>query len=87
MKRFRYIAMVAVAAVLCTSCATNMIDASKVAPLVRKVTDRHDKMLNGELDPSTIDPLDKQSYLRSSTLLNRLLDEATQSQPETPPGT
>lgn len=86
MKRLRLIPVAVLAAFLCTSCATHTLDAGKVAPLIRKVTERHDQMLNGTLDPATIDPMDKQSYLRSSSLLNRLLDEAEGGQPEAPPG-
>tara|TARA_R100001086_G_scaffold87122_4_gene42593 strand:+ start:5054 stop:5314 length:261 start_codon:yes stop_codon:yes gene_type:complete len=73
----RILAVLAVAT-LVTSCTgpKGCIQVENAGPLIRKVTERHDQMLNGELDPSTISEADKASYLRSSEILNGIVDAA-----------
>lgn len=76
-----------IATLFLPSCVTNAsaLDVDRVGPLIRDVTRRHDQMLNGELDPTTISELDKQTYLRSSQILNAIVDQAQVNQGQTTP--
>lgn len=67
-----------VVAALCAlpSCVSNSIDAAAIAEPVHLVTQRHDQMLDGTLDPSTISDDDKATFKRTSRLLNAVVDEA-----------
>lgn len=57
-------------------CSKGMIRADAIAPLTTDVCDRHDAILTGKLDPKTISEADKATYLRSSALLRKALQEA-----------
>lgn len=57
-------------------CHKGEIQVGNVAPLTTDVCDRHDKLIKGELDPKSISEADKATYLRSSALLRKVLDEA-----------
>jgi len=59
-----------------SGCCKGHISADAIDGLVRKVSDRHDAMLNGTLDPKSVSPEDKATYLRSTELLRQALREA-----------
>lgn len=61
---------------LLPACAGTMIDVSRVGPLIDNVADRHDAMVNGTLDPATITPEDKATFLRSTELLRAVVNQA-----------
>lgn len=68
-----------------TSCQTQgMIQASNVEQTLRPVLERHEAILAGQLDPSTISAEDKISFRRSGYLLLVALDTAL-GKPVTPP--
>ena len=60
----------------CAGCSKGMIRADAIDGLVRQVTERHDAMLNGTLDPKTISEADKATFKRSTFLLNEVVREA-----------
>lgn len=57
-------------------CSQGMIRADGISGLVEKVTERHDKLLRGELKPDQISEEDKATFLRSSEILRRTVKEA-----------
>jgi uncharacterized protein HemX len=57
-------------------CGGGQIRAEAVDGLVRQVSDRHDKLVKGELKASEISEADRATYLRSTELLRKVLDEA-----------
>lgn len=67
---------------LILGCSNGMIRADSIDGLVRKVSDRHDalvigkKDLNGDGTIDDKDAADRRTYLRSTELLRKLLDEA-----------
>ena len=40
-----------------------------VGPLFKRVADRHDAMVRGELDPASFSAADRETYLRASQIL------------------
>lgn len=71
----RKLLVLAILVFSCAGCYTG-IRPDAIDGLVRKVSERHDAMLNGTLDPKTISPEDKATFLRSTQLLNAVVDEA-----------
>lgn len=74
--KFRYLAA-PLALLLLPSCLWNSqcLDAELIGPSMRDVCEMHDKLLNLELDPASIDPADRATYLRSSEIVLKNLDE------------
>jgi hypothetical protein len=72
MKRIAILAVTLVSLACLTSC-TGMISAASVDPLIRTVSDRHDAYVNGD---QSLSQVQRETYLRSTTLLRKLLDEA-----------
>jgi hypothetical protein len=52
------------------------IDALAIRGTTRDVTSLHDKMIRGEVDPSTMTTEDKNMHLRSSELLSKTVETA-----------
>jgi len=52
------------------------IRAEAIDGLVDKVSERHDAMLNGTLDPKSVSPEDKATYLRSTQILREAINAA-----------
>lgn len=57
-------------------CSKGTIRADAIDGLIRQVSDRHDALLNGTLDPKTISEADKATFLRSTYLLKEVVKEA-----------
>lgn len=57
-------------------CQKGMIRADAIAGLVEDVSNRHDKLLKGEIKPETVSAQDKETFLRSTELLRRTVKEA-----------
>jgi len=57
-------------------CTKGMIRADAIDGLTTDVCDRHDAMISGKIDPKTISEADKATYLRSTLLLRKVLQEA-----------
>lgn len=74
----RLVSIIIVLGLICTSCIgpAGMVRADAVKPGVDAVTQRHDAMLRGELDPASISEDDKRTFLRTSDLLRKTVDEA-----------
>lgn len=74
----RMFALIFALGLLSTSCIgpAGMVRADAIQPAVDRVTERHDAMLRGELDPKSISPEDRDTFLRTSELLRGTVDEA-----------
>jgi hypothetical protein len=57
-------------------CSKGMIHVDAIADLTTDVCDRHDKLIQGTLDPKAMSEADKATFLRSSALLRKVLQEA-----------
>lgn len=78
-----------------TSCIgpQGMVMAKNVKPAIDQITERHDAMLRGELDPSTLGQSDpaaaeilRKNWLRTSATLRDVVDTAAKQSVEvTPP--
>lgn len=70
---------------LLTSCQSGLMSAANLEDTLRPILQRHDALLTGQLDPTTISVEDKVTYRRSSYLLLRTLDIALGKEPSAPP--
>lgn len=52
------------------------LNANNVKPATDLVVDRHNAMLNGTLDPSTVSEADKAKYIQTANLLKEVVDSA-----------
>lgn len=57
-------------------CNKGMVRADAIDGLTTDVCDRHDAMISGKLDPKSISEADKATFLRSSAILRKVLQEA-----------
>ncbi len=77
-KYLKWIALIAIMFIM--SCTPGMqrgyVNVSTIGGGIERICDRHDKMLTGELDPSTLTPEKKQFYLRSTGMLRDVIKEA-----------
>lgn len=60
----------------CAGTQKGYLKASNVDGGMRDVVSRHDRMVKGELDPKTLSAEDRATFLRTSTLILKALDEA-----------
>lgn len=58
------------------SCCKGHIRADSIDGLIDRVTERHDRFIKGEPTTADKDPAKKDSHLRSSELLRKVVDEA-----------
>ena len=73
--------LLALVATLSSCMCDRMISADAIADTLRPVLKRHDDMLTGALDPSTISAEDKLTFRRSSYLLLSTLEIALGNTP------
>ncbi len=64
---------VALLALFLTSCKTNMIRVGAIDGPIERITERHDDYVRGD---ESLSGDEKEIYLRSSELLNRIIEEA-----------
>lgn len=67
---------IAVLLIVAVGCSKGTVRADAIDGLVDKIAERHDAMLNGTLDPKSVSPEDKATYLRSTQILKEILKEA-----------
>ena len=60
------------------SCCKGHVRAEGIHGLVHDVTERHDNFIKGEATEADKDPRKKDSHLRSSEILRKIVDEAKQ---------
>jgi len=70
MKRLKYCAL---AALLLCGCQTDMVRAAAIDGLVQRVSERHDVYVKAD---ESLDEDERKTYLRSTELLRKVLEEA-----------
>ena len=58
--------------------AQGTLNANNIKPAVDLVVDRHNKMLDGSLDPASISDADKKKFADTASLLKQVVDSAAQ---------
>jgi hypothetical protein len=75
-KRGAKMLLVAALISMVAGCCKGHINADAIERSVKIVTERHDKMLKGEIDPKSVSAEDKATFLRTTELLRKVVDEA-----------
>lgn len=73
MKKLLVLAVLLLAGAGCTK---GTIHADAIDGLVEKISERHDAMLDGTLDPKTISEADKATFKRSTALIREIIQAA-----------
>lgn len=77
-KTTEFLLLVGCLIALLAGCGTEgYVRAESIQPAVDLVTQMHDRLLMMELDPKTIKPKDRATYLRTSRLLRETVREAS----------
>jgi hypothetical protein len=79
-KKVVVVVALVVALLAVSGCCKGHIQASNVQELVHRICERHDRFVKGEPSAEDKDPVKKASHLRSSEILQAIVDDAAKKE-------